>query len=332
MSTSEERFDEIFSTSLKNYRNTLADQIFDALPLFDVMNKSSKASNGERGGLVFEDNSNDIVVPLIYGRNTTVKSYSGYDVFDNTPPTGIGNAVYPMKQVYGILSIDRFSERRNAGTAQIIKLFEARMTQLENSFKEKISEMLFGDGSGNDGKDIDGLQKLVADNPSTGVVGQIDRAEASWWRNYSDNGAHTSTSYDNLIDDMRTMYLNLCIKKTTPNFGVCPLEIYSAFEKKLLSEIKYNIGSSNLLRDANYGFENYKFHNVVLTFDNDCPAGHLYFLNTTFLTFNVDKETYFVNMPFKREHFQDVSSAQILLYGNLTCSNCRAQGVLHSIT
>jgi len=329
--TSTDRFDEIFSTSLQNYKNTFADNIFDSFPFFDVMNKEGGDINeGERGGLVKEDSAADIIEPIIYGKNTTVKSYSGYDVIDTTAPTGIGNAKYTMKQVAGSLTIDRFSERQNAGKEQIIKLFDAKMQQLELSFQDALSTMLYADGSGNDSKDISGLDLLVS-TADTDTVGGISASTYAFWRNYNDDGARSSAAYDALLADMRTMYLNLCLKKQAPNFGVTDLACYAGFESKLLATVNYNIGLSNLMRNANYGFENYKFHNVTLVFDNDCTAGYMYFLNTKFLKFHVDKETYFVNQPFQRPYNQDCRTSIVLLYGELTVSNRRMQGVLSGI-
>ena len=150
--TTDSRVNEIFSTSLNNYKDTLADNIFDAYPLFEVMNKESGEINegpdkmGTRGGLVMENSSADIIEPLVYGKNTTVKSYSGYDIIDVTPPSGIGNAKYPMKQVAGSVTIDRFSERENASDVAIMNLFDAKMQQLEMSFQDAVSVMMYADG------------------------------------------------------------------------------------------------------------------------------------------------------------------------------------------
>ena len=167
---------------------------------------------------------------------------------------------------------------------------------------------------------------------TTNTVGGLLETTYSWWANYRDDGAQSAAAYDSLIADMRTMYLNLNLKKQAPNFGVTSLAVYAGYESKLLATINYNIGQSNLMRNANYGFENYKFHNVTLTFDNDCTAGQMWFLNTKFLKFHVDKQTYFAPQPFQRPYNQDARTAHVLLYGEMTTSNRRMHGLLHSIT
>jgi len=321
-----DRFDEIFSTSLQNYKNTLVDNIFDSLPFFDFV--------GKKGGskVQLEDGSADIVVPLMYAENGTVSSYSGYDIIDTTPQSGLGNAKYTMKQVAGTVTIDRFSERQNAGKEQIINLFGAKMTQLEMSFANKISQMFFADGTGNGSKDITGLQAIIADTPTSGTIGGIDRASYTWWRNQTDDGAQTSAAYDVILDDVRSMYY-LCSKgKDAPDFLVGGLDAYKGFEGKLTGTIQYNAVLPNMLSDAKFGFPNMKVYGATFFYDNDCDDDKIYFVNSKYLKFHVDKSTFFEQMPFQRMNTQDARTAMVLLYGEMCASNCARLGVLEDIT
>ncbi len=321
----ESRFDEIWSTSLFNYKKTLEDNVFDAFPLFDWMNQKG-------GRLELEETSNDIQIPLLYGKNSTVQSYSGWDVLDVTPQEGLGNAKFAMKQLAGTVTIQRFQERQNASKATIVKLFNSKMQQLEMSFQDEISEQMFGDGTGNDGKDISGLQKLVADDPTaSATVGGIDQSTRSWWRNQTDDGAQSAAAYDNLLADIRGMYLDCSKRKQRPDFGIMPQAIYEAYEGLMTADINFNVGNVNL-SVGDLGFDNLKYKGMVITWDLDCPAGKMYFLNSKFLKLNVDKGTNFEPMPFQRSNKQDGRSSMVLWYGDMTVSNRRMQGVLHSIT
>ena len=319
---STDRLNEIFATSLYNYKSTLADNIFESFPLFDALKK--------KGNIVMEDNANDIVEPLLYGLNSTVKSYSGYDIIDTTPPEGIGSAKYPMKQVAGSVTIDRFSERQNAGKGQIIKLFKAKMDQLQLSFEDAINAMLFSDGSGNDSKDLLGLQKLVSTN-DTDTVGGLSSESYSWWRCYNDNGANGANAYDSLISDMKTMYNSISHKLKHPNLGITAQTIYEAYEGLLVADINYNVGQASLAVGG-VGFENLKYKGLMLTYDLDCTAGYMYFLNTDNLKLHCDSQTYFVSTPFIQPYNQDARTAMVLLYAELTTNNRRMQGVLSGIT
>ena len=322
-----DRIDEIFATTLNNYKKTLEDNVFGAFPLFDFMNTKG-------GAKVLEDTAAPIIVPLMYGINTTVKSYSGYDTFDVTPQGGIGDAIYTMKQIAGTVVIDRFSKRKNAGRSQIINLVSAKMKQLELSFQDALSTMIFADGSGNSSKDIDGLAKLVSDTPTaSGTVGGFDQSVYTWWENYQAAGTHTSAAYDKLIADIGLAYNTVSKKKDHPDLIITTQTLYEGIEGLLVKTINYNsdaLGSG--LRDANLGFENIKYRGTVITYDEDCTASHLYLLNTKYLKLNVDRETDFITLETERPINQDATVTPILWYGNLTVSNRKRQGVLSAVT
>ena len=224
----------------------------------------------------------------MYAENGTVSSYSGYDIIDTTPQSGLGNAKYTMKQVAGTVTIDRFSERQNAGKTQIINLFQAKMTQLEMSMANKLSVMFFGDGTGNGSKDIMGLGKIVDEAPTTGTVGGIDRASYTWWRNQYEDGAYASAAFDAILADVRTVYYGCAKGKDAPDFLVGGLTAYAGFESKLTGTLYFNAAQSNTITDAKYGFQNMRVYGSIFTYDNDCASDEIYFLNTKYLKFHVD--------------------------------------------
>jgi len=322
-----DRTDEIFATTLNNYKKTLEDNVFGAFPLFDYMNTKG-------GAKVLEDTAAPIIVPLMYGANDTVKSYSGYDLISTTPQGGIGDAIYTMKQLAGTVVIDRMSTRKNAGRSQIINLVSSKMKQLELSFQDALSLMIFADGTGNASKDIDGLAKLVSSTPTaSGTVGGFDQASYSWWQNYQDTATYTSAAWDALIADIGKGYNTVSKRKDHPDIAITTQEVYQAIEALLVKTMNYNtdaLGSG--LRDANLGFENIKYRGMVITFDEDCPSRLLYILNTKYLKLNVDRETDFITLPTQRPINQDASVTPILWYGNMTVSNRKRQGVLSGIT
>ena len=83
-------FDALLSTTLANYRKQLTDNVFTARPLtYFLMDK---------GRIRMLDGGTKIVEPLIYGTNSTVASYSGYDTLSLTAQEGISAAEYDWKQ------------------------------------------------------------------------------------------------------------------------------------------------------------------------------------------------------------------------------------------
>ena len=321
-----DRWDAIFSTSILNYKPTLVDNIFSAYNLFDYMKQKGKTF------LVPEDNANDIIIPLMYSKNTTVKSYSGYDAIDVTPQDGPRNAKFPMKHMAGSITIDRFSERQNAGKAKIISYFDSQMKQLEMSFIDSLSTMMFSDGTGNDSKDITGLAALVDATPATGTVGGIDASTKSWWRNYQATATKTTTDFDNLFSAMTLAYNTTSRgKKDHIDFWITTLTVYGGFESLLTKTINYNVGMLNLT-DGEMGFENLKFKGSLVTFDEDCTSGYMYGLNTNYIGLHYDRDTFFEPTPFVRPANQDCRTSLLLLYAEFCVSNMAKQAVLTAIT
>jgi len=84
-------FDTLVATTLKNYRANLADNITAHQVVWYQLK--------ERGFVREDEGGTSIVEPLLVGRNTTVKSYAGYDIIDTSPQTGITAAEFNWKQV-----------------------------------------------------------------------------------------------------------------------------------------------------------------------------------------------------------------------------------------
>ena len=114
-------FDEILSTTLKNYIPKLTDNIFSARPLFYALTNGHTIRRISGGAT--------IVVPIIYGTNSTAASYAGTDTISTTAQTGISAAEYSWKQYAATVTISGIEEAKNNGEAQIIDMLEGKIFQ-----------------------------------------------------------------------------------------------------------------------------------------------------------------------------------------------------------
>ena len=129
-------FDQILSTTLKNYVPKLADNVFAARPLFYALTNGQTIRRISGGA--------KIVVPIIYGKNTTAASYSGADVIPVTAQDGISAAEYDWKQYAATVTITGIEEAKNNGEAQIIDLLEGKIMQTEQTIIDNMNTMLWG--------------------------------------------------------------------------------------------------------------------------------------------------------------------------------------------
>ena len=311
-------FDEILSTTLKNYVPKLTDNIFSARPLFYAL------TNGQtirriRGG-------SNIVVPIIYGKNSTAGSYSGTDTISTTAQSGITAAEYNWKQYAATVTISGIEEAKNNGEAQIIDLLEGKIFQTQETIIENMNSMFYSNGAGNGGKDWLGLNALVGvGNDSGSAIGGIDATDSdnTWWRSSLVNQGGALT-----VAAMATMYNNVSVGNDQPTIIITDQDEYEKYESLLTSNIRYTDTDM-----ADSGFQNLLFKGAPITFDSDTELdGKMFFLNTKYLQLVAHSDVWFKPTPFVRPTDKDTVFSQILCYGNLTTSNRSRQGMIYGLT
>tara|TARA_Y100000401_G_scaffold68027_1_gene54509 strand:+ start:201 stop:1160 length:960 start_codon:yes stop_codon:yes gene_type:complete len=311
-------FDEILSTTLKNYVPKLADNVFTARPLFYALTNGQTIRRINGGA--------KIVVPIIYGTNSTAGSYSGSDTIDTTAQTGITAAEYDWKQYAATVTITGIEEAKNNGEAAIIDLLEGKIMQAEQTIIQNMNTMFYSNGAGNGGKDFLGLNGLVGTgNDSGSAIGGIDATDSdnSWWRSSLTNQGGALT-----LAAMSTMYNNVSVGNDQPTIIITDQDEYEKYEALLQPNLRY---TSADVADA--GFQNLLFKGAPVTYDSDTNLDtKMFFLNTKYLRLVAHTETWFQPTPFVRPTNQDARYAQILCYGQLTTSNRSRQGMLYGLT
>jgi len=302
-------FDALLSTTLANYRDQLTDNIFTARPLTYFLT--------DKGRIRMVDGGTKIVEPLIYGTNDTVGSYSGYDTLSLTAQEGISAAEFEWKQYAASIAISGIEEAKNNGEQAIINLLEAKIMQAEESMKEGFNQMFFGDGTGNSGKNWNGLGNLVE---ASGTVGGINRATAGneFWRSYEENTAGALT-----LAQMSTAYNSVSVGNDHPDMVLTTQTLFEKYESLLQPQLRYTD-----TKTADAGFQNLLFKAAPVAYDVHCTAGVVYFLNSKYLTLVGHTGKWFAQTDFVRPENLDARYALIMCYGNLTVRNAKKQGKL----
>lgn len=306
-------FDALLSTTLANYRSQLTDNVFTARPLtYHLI---------EKGRIRMLNGGTKIVEPLIYGQNSTVKSYSGYETIDLTPQEGITAAEYDWKQYAASIAISGIEEAKNNGEQEIINLLEAKIMQAEESMRESFNQMFFSDGTGNSGKNWNGLGNIVS---ATATLGGIDPTATgnAFWKSYVDSTAGALS-----LADMSKAYNSVSVGNEHPDFMLTTQTLYEKYESLLMPQLRYTDAKT-----ADAGFQNLLFKSAPVTYDVHCPAGNFFFLNSKYLTLVGHSGKWFQQTEFIRPENMDARYALIMSYGNLTCRNRAKQGKLTART
>ena len=313
-------YDAIMSTTLDNYRNTLVDQIMKDVPYWYWLDK--------KGRKRIEDGGANIIIQLRYGLNTTVKSIAGYDVIDTTPQEGITASKWNWKEEAGTISISREEERKNSGQHRLINLLEQKTLQTQDTFSQEFGEKIYLDGTGNKGKDITGLAAIIANLPTSGILAGIDRATYDWWRNQYQNAADTSTAFATSgLTYFRQMYRKCKNGADKTDLIITGDIVQDGYEVVLEGKMQIQQAKKGVMADAGYVDTWYK--GIEMVNDSFCPEGSSYWNQSKFLQLVVDKESDFVTLPFMPTPTQLAKLAIVAWMGNVTCSNCQRQGVIH---
>lgn len=317
----------MLSTTLKNYRKTLTDNIFGSNALFYLLKKNGavkEESGGER-----------IVEPLMYGKNSTSKSYSGYDLLDTTPQEGIDSAEYNWKQYSVSITISGEEQRKNKGNKfKLIDILDAKTKQAEMSLIDALEDGMFSDGTGNSSKDLTGLKAMVN---SSGTYGGIDSATYTWWQSTVDSTAEALS-----IEDLRTLYNSISLAgKDTPSLAITTQTLFEKYEGFFTQVAiggtanlytNFNTPSEGMKKMADGGFQALAFKGMPITYDEKTPAGYMFLLNTKHMKLVVHEDANFDTTDFIKPENQDALVAQILFMGNFTCNRRKSFGVFTART
>ena len=313
-------FDDVLTSTIASRSGQLADNMTNNNALLRRLKSKGKIRPISGGSKIVEE--------LEYGEGD-LTWYSGYDTISYTPKQLFTAAEYSLKLCAVPVAISGEDLLKNSGKERIVDLFEKRVENAIKTIGNKMSAAIYSDGTGSSGKEIGGLALLVADTPTTGTVGGINRATSGneFWRNKSTQMTE-ALSTDNIHAAMDKMYMSLCRGTDKPDLIICNNDIYGIYEATLLPQQRY---SDNKLADA--GFTSIKFKGADLICDGGqnghCPNDKIYFLNTDYLYLRPHKDRDMKVIGGERMAVNQDALYKIIGWaGNMTMSNASLQGVL----
>lgn len=311
-------YDALTALTQKKYVPKIIDNFFKSNPLLVYMKERQKTFPG----------GHKIVEPLIYGNISGVKSYSLYDTIAYDTDIPISAAEFQPKNIVAPIIISTDEELQNAGETQVLSMLKSKVQIVEETLKSTVTSQLYGDGTGNGGKDLTGLGAAIA---ATGTYGGIDRSTYSWWQaKVTSNSATPGTPATLTLINMMRMFLSLSDGNDQPDLLLCGMATWHEYFK--LMDAKISIQTTVGKKLADYGFQTLEFMGKPIMADPNCPEGCIYFLNSKYMNWRVHKDANFKVTPFHTDDTRLAKKQEILLTGNLTINNCRKFGKLTDIS
>jgi hypothetical protein len=319
------------------------------------MLKNKGAYTSVEGGYAIEEN-------LMYALGS-IQYFQGYDVLRREQIDGVTKAIFDWTQAAANIQISDDEKFKNKGRAKVLDLLSTKIKQAEMGLKEdwlgdflQGKERTFvGGGIMNNAVDsisgstgMDPIGKLIAYDPTASlVIGGINQATAVnnkgqyWWRNKSVNAGGVAMTAENFLQMFASMYMQTSNNSEgSPDLILVDDQTYLMLEFAM-RKTNMNTGSYKEYPD----FENFRFKNAMVTWDDRVPnvfannldtsvatgKGSAFFINTDYVKIRYEKDSDFVNTPFMRPVDQLADVSYIVWRGSVTLTNRRTHGVIGNI-
>ena len=299
---------------LAKTKDFLNDAIFTSVPLLKYL---------EQQGRVKRQGGASILVPIMFGKNTTFKGYSKDDVFDVTGQEGLTMAQAKWVNYGGTITVFGDEMRQNAGEGKLYDLIKAKTMQATMSGRDALAIDLFLSAA-NSKK----VLPITVATDTTSTVQDINSTTNSWWQAQTvASGSFAARG----IADLRNLR-DLIIKQgqggaPAPDQILTTQLIYELYEMSNAPSIRYGARD-----EADLSFSGLKFSTARIDFDPNAATGNLYMLCNEALSFVVHSDAEWNIGDFKEPVDQDVRTAKVIWMGNLVINNRRRLGYMSGIT
>lgn len=310
---------EIITTTLRNRSGKLADNVSKGNALLMKLK--------EKGA--WKPASGRTILQEVEYSEGNFQWYSGYEEINISPPDVVTAFEYNWKQAASSVSASGLEiDVQNTGKEQVIDLLESRIKNSERTMRNQITVGMYANGTGNSGKEIGGLQLLVADTNNTGTVGGVARGTWTFARNQSydastDGGTAATTA--NIQTYMNRLWLRCVRGPDKPDIILADSVYYPLFWGSLQAIQRINDANTGTAGFKSLGYE---AASVFYEDSTGMPASHMYFLNTDYLFMRYAPKRNFTPLDRMQSINQDAIVQLVCWAGNLTCSNFSLQGVL----
>lgn len=308
---------ELETTTREMIDKRLVDNVYNSHPALIRLRKKQKAAPGGR----------KIVQPLMVSQNPNKGSFQRYDKLDIDPYETISAAEFPWARLYVSVVLDEQTIDENSGSEEkVIDILETKMEQAELDMADMLHAQLWGDGTGNNGKDLLGLLPMIDDGTTYATYGGIDRSTNAFWK------AKVKTSFGAFtLRKLQSFYGSVSDGTADqPDLLLMQQDIYDEIWAALQAQQRFIRSDEDL---AKAGFDSILFNKAACVVDNRAPAGEIFALNTKYIHWRPHKD-YAKSFRFtgwKRNADQDARFGQIIWFGNLTGSRCNRQGVAKGV-
>ena len=303
-------FNTLATTTLQSYEDGFEEFISTRSTVYQMLKQYNRIESAT---------GRSIVVPLMYGDNSTSGTYDPYEDLAITAQDGMTAAEYTPKWHSVSVAISGPEKAMNSGPEQQIDLLAAKIKQAQLTAAEDFEDMFQSDGTGNSGKNFLGIQALIGDaSSSVTTVGGIDASDSTnaYWTSQILRSAGTLT-----LKKLSHQY-NLGVRGSKrPKWAQTTLDLYEAYEALLQPAQRFTNPKT-----AEAGFENLIHKGCTVVWGDSVESGTWTNINPDHITLKKWNGTWLKATPMERPVNRDAFYSQYLSYGQLVTDNRRDLG------
>ncbi len=309
------------------------DNIFGSLKLAKAIQ-----AGGGMIGKVSADGGKTFECTLEYATNSTARAYGELESLDASRGDVFTAATYNQKLHAAQVVFSDWEQAVTRGENAKFDYVDKKLTNGKNSHLNDLNGALYGDGSAYGGNAIDGLQKLIPNDPTVGVVGSIDPATWVFWRTQQASGTKTSAAGDN-INSSWTSVFDSCSRggsEDAPTDVITDKASFELYVAQAQTFQRFNKDGKSA-RGMNLGWDNdaIEFKSASVHYDEAAAVftpGNAYFINGKFLQFAYLKGAWMKLKPANELPNQLATVYNVYTIGQLCSPNRRRLGVVTNIT
>lgn len=309
---------QIVVTTLENLSPKITDNITN--------NNALLMKIKEKGNVKKLSGGSKIREKISYASNGNVQFQGAWDTLSTTPQDVLSYADFEEKILTGTVSLNDVDITQNSGKERLIDLVSEQVKVLMASMSNQIGSSIYSDGTTSN--EFGGLQLLIADDPTTGTVGGIDRSSYSFWRNkiYDFSVESVTASATTIQGAMNTLHRRCLVQGTeSPDLVVAGDTYFSYFETSLQTIQRVTNEKLGAL-----GYLTYKFKNLDVIYDPNCNASRMYFINTDHIFLKYWGENLVKTLAPRTPLNQLATVYPVVTIANLSIDNARVHGVMHA--
>lgn len=303
----------ILSTTLDAKLPRLTENFFGTNAF--VQRLLQRAEAGE--STVKYDGGAEIRSPIIYN-GLPASSYGKGDTFGTAFTEFMTDLQFQWKRMKAEINVDHMDVRKNMGSAaQILNYVEVLAKNAVMSLKNEMGNELFGDGTGNNSKNWDGLLNAIDAGANYATYGGITRNSTVGDPGNAINAYFNSTATAFSLSDVNNAYGQVRFDDAKVDLIITTQTLWNKFWERVQPADRNAPGP---LREV--GFETIRFNGAEIVVDSHCPSGSIFGLNTAFIELWLMEGVDFVRRgaDFGPNGFpvfnQDAFVDQLIVYGN----------------